>query len=295
MTLSLKQSYAWCKTLSRRRAGNFYFSFLTLPADRFRDMCALYAFMRICDDLGDDEHLSATIRAANLDAWHASLTRALDGESFDHELFPALAEMVHRTGIPREYLFAVIEGVRTDLQPVGFETFAELTDYCYHVAGAVGLCCIHIWGFHDDRATERAIDCGIAFQLTNILRDLAEDAAMGRLYLPREDLRRFGYSADDIVARCVDDRFLKLMQFEVARAETYYDRAAELLAYLDPPGRPIYAAMLNIYGGLLKGIKRRGYNVYAGRIKLSRLRKLAIALGAMLKYRWWPHRSRDET
>lgn len=286
MTISLTESYAWCKSLSRRRAGNFYFSFLTLPADRFRDMCALYAFMRICDDLGDDDRLSPTERVANLDAWQASLAAALAGEPFDHEVFPALAEMVQRTGIPHEYLFAVIDGVRTDLEPVGFETFEELADYCYHVAGAVGLCCIHIWGFHDERATERAVDCGMAFQLTNILRDLAEDASMERIYLPREDLRQFGYSAEDITAHRIDDRFVKLMQFEVARTETYYGRAAELLNYLDPPGRPIYAAMLNIYGGLLTQIKRRGYDVYSGRVKLSRPRKLWIALQAVLKYGW---------
>ena len=286
MNTSLEESYTYCKSLSRKSAGNFHFSFLTLPADLFRDMCVLYAFMRLSDDLGDDETLPALDRLQQLTNWRKSLQSALAGDRFDHEVFPALAEIVRKYDIPHEYFFAVLDGVQADLEPGGFETFEELTQYCYQVAGAVGLCCIHIWGFHDERALMRAVDCGIAFQLTNILRDLGEDARMGRCYLPREDLKRFDYGEDEIAAGLRDERFFALMQFEVERTRSYYHRAEELFAYLDPPGQPIYSAMLKIYGGLLEKIERSDYDVYSRRIQLPRWRKLMISLESIVRHRW---------
>ena len=287
MTFSLEESYAWCKSLSRRTAGNFYFSFLTLPAEKFRDMCVLYAFMRVSDDLGDDDRVPIPRRVEQLAGWRASLERALSRSRFDHVVFPALVEMIGRNQVPHEYLFTVIDGVDTDLNPNpnGFETFDELSDYCYRVAGAVGLCCIHVWGFHDERALESAVDCGLAFQLTNILRDLGEDADRGRVYLPREDLRRFGYTTEDITGRKRDERLVQLMQFEVERTKTYYSRAEKLFEYLEPPGKPIYAAMLKIYGGLLAEIERRNYDVFSQRVKLPAWRKLLISLHAIVRHR----------
>jgi phytoene synthase len=249
-------------------------------------MCVLYAFMRVSDDLGDDQSCAVEERAAALCTWRESLTAALAGSRFDHRLFPALADVVERCQVPHEYLFAVLDGIEMDLEPAGFETFAELSEYCYRVAGAVGLCCIHIWGFHDDRAIDRAVDCGLAFQLTNILRDIGEDAEMGRIYLPREDLRRFDYSAEDITAQRYDERFIELMRFEAERAGEYFDRAQELHDYLEPPGRPIFQAMLQIYGGLLSAIERRKYDVYSGRVRLPRWRKLLISFDAIVRQRW---------
>ena len=281
----LEQSYAWCKSLTKRTAGNFYSSFLALPRHLFRDMCVLYAFMRVSDDLGDEGDIPNDQRAGLLESWRKSVGRALRGEQFDHSLLPALRDVVERHGVPHEHLFAVIDGIATDLNPQGFETFEELERYCYHVAGAVGLCCIHIWGFHDERAIERAIDCGVAFQITNILRDLAEDMEMGRVYLPREDLRRFDYTAQDIAAHRHDERFVRLMQFEVERARVYFCRGEELSDYLDPAGKPIFRAMLRIYGGLLNEIERRNYDVYSGRVTLPRWRKLLITMGAIVRRR----------
>jgi phytoene synthase len=214
------------------------------------------------------------------------LQRVLAGDSSGHFVFPALADVVRRHGIPPEHLAAVIDGVAMDLEPAGFETFGELADYCYHVAGAVGLCCIHVWGFHGGQAAGRAIDCGTAFQLTNILRDLGEDAAMGRVYLPREDLRRFGYSLDDLRAGRRTDAFRELMRFQVARAREHYARAERLFDDLDPPGRPIFAAMLRIYGGLLEEIERREYDVFSRRLRLPKWRKLWIAGDAIVRHRW---------
>ncbi len=173
-----------------------------------------------------------------------------------------------------------------DLGTVEFETFTELSEYCYHVAGVVGLCCIQIWGYHDDRAREAAIDCGLALQLTNILRDIKEDARMDRVYLPREDLQRFEYSLDDIQAECRDQRFQSLMQFEVNRARDYYTRGSRLFEYLNPVGQPILDAMLRIYRGLLDEIERRDYDIYSSRTRLSASRKIAIAGSAVLRHQW---------
>lgn len=286
MTIALEASFAWCKTLAKRTAGNFYFSFLTLPADQLRDMCVLYAFMRVTDDLGDNEDLSLEERHAALVNWRAELEAALSGGEPNHPLFPALVDLVTRHRIPPKYLVAVIEGVQTDLDPQGFETFADLENYCYHVAGAVGLCCIHVWGFEGKDAIPLAIDCGTAFQLTNILRDLGEDAAMDRVYLPREDLERFDYHPADIAAHCRDERFNELMQFEVARAREYYARAMQLFPQLKSTGKPIYAAMLRIYGGLLDEIERRHYDIYSQRVRLPKWRKLWFSFDSVVRYRW---------
>lgn len=284
MTLSLPESYAYCAALAKRTAGNFYYSFLTLPKDRFRAMCALYAFMRVTDDWGDSAE-SVEVRTRDLAAWRRDLSHALEGQSREHPVLPAVADMVRRYAIPPEHLRAVIDGVEMDLGPVRIETFGQLEKYCYHVAGAVGLACIHLWGFHDTRALAAAVDCGTAFQLTNILRDLREDALMGRVYLPAEDLRQFGCTADDFAKGRMTSNFLQLMQFEVARAREYYARAEALHAYLDPPGRPILETMISIYGGLLDEIERREYDVFTERVRLSGWRKLSMAGRAIVKHK----------
>ena len=314
-------------------------------------MCALYAFMRVCDDIGDDESVPVDERERRLSDWRAMLNVATGGQNEQGEprgvspritfgdqrtevrdqrtevrgqrpvlstqysvrstqsgsedlpivkdalpghqspvtnhqsLFPALTDTLSRHAVPTSYLHDVIDGVAADLRFSGFETFEDLNRYCYQVAGAVGLCCVHIWGFHDEAALPLAVDCGTAFQLTNILRDLGEDAAMGRCYLPREDLRRFDLTEADFAAHVRDDRFRELMRFQVSRAREYYAQAGGLFDCIDRPGKPILAAMLKIYGGLLDEIERRDYDVYSERVSLSRGRKLRIALGAVIKHR----------
>lgn len=280
----LDDSYTWCRALARKTAGNFYYSFLTLPAEQFRSMCALYAFMRVTDDLGDSP-LPASDRAAALAEWRIRLRAALQGEPVDHPGLPALADVVARRQVPPEHLEAVITGVEMDLGSVELQTFEDLERYCYHVAGAVGLACIHVWGFRDERAIPAAIDCGLAFQLTNVLRDLGEDARLCRTYLPKCDLDQFGLTSSDIAHGVRDERFQRLMQFEVDRAKGYYAKALPLLGYIDPAARPVLDAMQRIYGGLLAEIERRRYDVFSRRVQLSRWRKLSIAAGAVA--RWW--------
>lgn len=276
MACSVAESFDYCRALARRTARNFYYSFLTLPRDRLQAMCVLYSFMRVTDDLGDSDQPPAA-RAAALRDWQTGLLAACQSGASEHPVLPALVDVVGRYRIPVRYLLDVIAGVEMDLQPVSFPTFDRLADYCYHVAGAVGLACIHLWGFHDDRAPQAAIDCGMAFQLTNILRDLREDAERGRIYLPAEDLQQFCLTPAELASGDGNERFARLMQFEVSRAREYYARARPLYDYLDPPGKPILETMLRIYGGLLDEIERRRYDVFTRRIELSCGRKLFIA------------------
>jgi phytoene synthase len=284
MTPTLAESYDCCRALARRTGRNFYYSFLTLPRDKFRAMCVLYSFMRVTDDLGDDE-TPGVDRAAALERWRSELLFAHNSGQCRHPVLPAVVEVLRNYQVPLSYLLDVIEGVEMDLHPVSIETFEQLSEYCYHVAGAVGLACIHIWGFHDEKALPAAIDCGTAFQLTNILRDLREDATRGRTYVPAEDLVHFGLSRDDLARGAGDARLEGLMQFEVSRTREYYDKARRLFEYLDPAGRPILETMLRIYGGLLDEIERRHFDVFTRRVELSCGRKLYIAGRAIMKHK----------
>lgn len=277
----LTDSVEFCTRLARRTGKNFYYSFLTLPKALRRDMCVLYAFMRETDDIGDDESQSIEARGERLAEWKRSLERMVGGKSSDHPLMPALADLVARKRIPPEYLFDVIAGVEMDLSPRRFETFDELQEYCYRVAGAVGLCCIHVWGFRDEEAVEPAIDCGTAFQLTNILRDMAEDSERGRVYLPQEDLRRFRYTEEDVAGKVINPPFRELMRFEVRRARQYYKTSELLFEHLSDEGKPILRAMRRIYGGILDRIESADYDVYSRRISLPRVRKWGIVLRSM--------------
>jgi 15-cis-phytoene synthase len=283
MIPSLAHSYAYCERLARREAGNFYNGFRVLPRRQRLAMCALYAFMRIADDLSDEPGTIADKRR-QLGDWRRGLDQALDGR-YGHLVHEALQHTVNTYRIPRQYLHDVLDGVEMDLEPVTYATFADLRLYCYRVASAVGLACIHIWGFADERAKLFAEDAGIAFQLTNILRDLGEDAARGRVYLPREDLERFGYDASGLSSGRRDDRFRALMRFEVERARGFYDAAWPIVSLLRPAGRAVFLVMARTYRALLDAIEERDYDVFSSRARVSSWRKLVFALRA-LPVRW---------
>jgi phytoene synthase len=286
----LAQSYAYCRRLSRRAHSSFYASFWLLPPTKRCAMHALYAFMRYTDDLGDSG-LPVPQRRAALHRWRRLLDDALAGrfdarepdlaavatDALGRPLLPALADSVRRFSIPREHLHAVIDGQEMDLEAVRYETFAQLSGYCEKVASAVGLACIHVWGVRGDAALEPARKCGIAFQLTNILRDLREDSQRGRVYLPAEDLRQCGYSADELARGVVNDRFRALVALEVARAEQLYRDAAELCPALDRDGRRIFGMMHHTYRQLLETIAGRVDELLRCRVRLSRWQKLRIA------------------
>jgi phytoene synthase len=278
---AVRRSYGYCERLARREAANFYPAFLLLPAPQRRAMCALYAFMRVTDDQADDPGPAAE----RLAAWRGATREAIAGR-FSHPLHPAFHDTVQRYQIPVAYLEAVLDGVGMDLHPVRFATFAELYPYCYRVASAVGLACIYIWGFTAAEARDYAEKAGIAFQLTNILRDLAEDAARGRVYLPREDLHRFGYGEEQLRRGEINDSFRALMRFEVGRARDYYDASWPLLALLRPAGRAVFQVMWRTYRGLLEAIERRDYDVFSSRVRLSTWRKLLLVLRAVPVRLW---------
>jgi len=277
----LKQSYALCQRLARKSASNFYFSFLLLPREKRRAMCALYAYLRHADDLGDNEPGNNTAQRAALGQLRQELNQALDGSARD-PILHALADTTARYNIPHEYLTAVLDGVEMDLTGRRYETFADLEEYCYRVASVVGLSCIHIWGFHGGEALEPARQCGVAFQLTNILRDLKEDTAHGRIYLPLEDLRRFGCSIKDLGLGVANGRLLSLIEFETARAQQFFHAAAALGPLLHRDGRRVFRAMMETYGALLRKIHSQPEDVFRRRIRVSGREKLFIAARAIV-------------
>ena len=280
----LALSYRYCREVAKRRARNFYYSFMVLPREKSDGMCAVYAFMRYCDDIADDPSVDGDKRRM-LEKWRASLDRAARGEYEESRILPAFHDTMRRFDIPVEYFHQLIDGAAMDLSVEQYESFDELYEYCYKVASVVGLVCIHIFGFDSPEAKRHAEYCGIAFQLTNILRDVAEDASMGRVYIPDEDLWAFGYSADDLAHEVRNDRFTRLMGFEVARARCYYKAALPLVGMVHDSGRPGLCAMIEIYSGILDKIEKSGYDVFANRISLSAPKKLSIAARTLLMSR----------
>ncbi len=278
MNPAIQQSYEYCRRVARSRAKNFYYSFLLLSAQQRKAMCAIYAFMRYCDDLCDEP---GATRAA-IERWRAGMEDALDGRFDDHPVWPAFHHTVRRFGIPRQYFRDMIDGVASDLDPRRFETFDELYRYCYQVASVAGLTTVHIFGFDTPSALPLAEKCGIAFQLTNILRDIREDAERGRIYLPAEDLRRFNVSEDDLRAGRRDEAFLRLMRFEAARARRYYDESLPLLDLIHRRSRASLEALITIYSRLLERIERTNYDVFARRVRLSAVEKSWIVVRALV-------------
>jgi phytoene synthase len=236
--------------------------------------------LRHTDDLAD-EPASAAWKAEAIESWRLELDSALAGRASQWPGLPALADTVTRHGIPVDLLHEVIEGVSMDIEPRRYATFAELALYCRHVASAVGLCCLHIWGYRSNggKAEGLAEACGIALQLTNIIRDVRDDAASGRIYLPAEDLERFGVAADELrSAGPPGDSLRALLAFEAHRALRYYDHALDLTPLISSKGRPVFLTIVGTYRGLLDEIVTRDYNVLDRRVSL---RKAMIVLRAL--------------
>jgi phytoene synthase len=271
---SLKASYAFCQKIARTRARNFYYSFLLLSREQRDAMCAIYAFMRYCDDISEGEGASRE----GIERWRSDLECALAGHYGENALWPAFYDTVQRYRIPREYFYEMIDGVSSDLQPKQLQTFDELYRYCYQVASVVGLTIIHIFGFESPEALKLAEKCGIAFQLTNILRDVREDRENGRIYLPEEDIRKFG--ADLVIH---DERFVRVMKFEAQRARAYYDESRPLIGLVHSRSRPSLWALIEIYRRLLNRIEGSNFDVLEKRIRVPTWEKLSILATAALK------------
>lgn len=277
--MTVEQSYQYCRTVARTRAKNFYYSFVLLSGDQKNAMCAIYAFMRYCDDLSDEPGASI----AAVEQWKAALTGALEGRYGEHPVWPAFHDAVERFHIPHQYFFGMIDGVASDLTPAPVHTFDDLYRYCYKVASVVGLTTVHIFGYDSPRALELAETCGIAFQLTNILRDVREDAALGRQYLPTEDLARFQVTAEELASGKHTENFHRLMEFEERRARKYYEESAPLIGLVHERSRASLWALISIYSRLLERIRQSGYDVLTHRISLPKWEKGWIVMQALVR------------
>jgi phytoene synthase len=283
--MTVADSYASCERVARTQAKNFYYSFLLLQPRQRQAMCAIYAFMRYCDDLSDDE--SIFDRAAAISRWQQDLDAALGGQIPDHPLWPAFADTVKSFQIPHQYFYEMIEGVSSDLEPRRIKTFDELYDYCYHVASVVGLTIIHIFGFDSPEALKLAEKCGVAFQLTNILRDVREDAEKDRIYLPEEDLVRFGVDPEELHGARRSARLHKLLEFEAARARSFYRASQPLVGMVHRRSRASLRALIGIYARLLTRITASGYDVVARRIRVPTWEKVWILVWSLFVGRAW--------
>jgi len=277
MNTPLAESYRLCGKIARRTGKNFYYSFLVMPAEKRAAMCAIYAFMRRSDDIADST-ANPDVAAEGLRQWRATVDAALRGETTGEPTLPALADTVKRYRIEPRYFHELLDGTEMDQHVTQYRTFDELYRYCYHVASVVGLVVLPVFGYKDKAALVPAEACGIAFQLTNILRDVKEDAGLGRVYLPAEDLKRFGVEEADIMNSRTTPQFLELMKFEADRAREYYRKARPLLDMIEPDSRGTLAVMMAIYGGILDKIVAKNYAVFDEKIRLSTAEKLWIML-----------------
>jgi phytoene synthase len=293
----LVMAYSVCKGITRTAAKNFYYAFLVLPKRKRDALCAVYAFMRRCDDITDDPNLSLPERRQKLDTWLDDLHRAQQGHPTDDAILLALTDAQRRYAIPAGLLDELAHGTAMDVEEaeiaaensstpgltVQYKTFDDLRLYCYRVASVVGLACIHVFGYRDPAAEDLAERCGLAFQLTNIIRDVKEDASMGRVYLPEEDLSKFNLSASELLASPDATRFRPLLAFEADRAREFYRAGDELINYISEDSQPALWVLITIYRDLLETIALKQYDVFTSKVALSSWEKLRVLLKGFFK------------
>src|SRR5450631_1919462 len=283
-------AYSFCKGITRTAAKNFYYAFLVLPRRKREALCAVYAFMRRCDDIADDPTLSLPDRRQKLDTWLSALHRAQRGEPTDDAILLALTDAQRRFSIPAGLLDELALGTSMDVEEeeasaqttsapgltIQYKTFEDLRLYCYRVASVVGLVCIKIFGYRDPAAEPLAERCGLAFQLTNIIRDVKEDAAMGRVYIPGEDLAKFGLLAIDLRSSGDTARFRPLLEMEAERARKFYLAAEDLMPLIDEDSQPALWTLVAVYRALLEKIAAAKYDVFGAKIRLTTFEKLTM-------------------
>jgi phytoene synthase len=305
VTVSVEEAYAVCRQIARREAKNFYYAFVALPKAKRDAICAVYAFMRHADDLSDDETRSREQRRTDLDAWLEAWHQSAQGANTEDAVFIALRDAQTRFHITTDLLDQLVQGTAMDLhssheQPSvphsnavhqlnldTYETFEDLYRYCYYVASVVGLVCIRIFEYRDPRAEKLAEETGIAFQLTNILRDVREDAERNRIYLPLEDLERFGVSINEL-QQLKNGHHLtlnqrELLEFEANRAEHYYKSGEALLPFIAADARPALWVLITIYHRLLQRIEQKNFDVFSERVSIPTIAKLTILVCGLLR------------
>ena len=290
----LAMAYSVCRSITRQAAKNFDYAFLVLPRRKREALCAIYAFMRRCDDIADDSTLTLQDRRQKLDAWLDAFHWAQQGNPTDDPILLGLTDAQRRYHIPAGLLDELAHGTAMDVEgshepqdepgfardiptpQVQYKTFEDLRQYCYRVASVVGLVCIHVFGYRDPDAESLAERCGLAFQLTNIIRDVKEDAAQGRIYLPEEDLAKFHLSSAELLTAPDPVRFRPLLAMEADRAREFYHAGDELIPYVSEDSRPALWVLVNIYRSLLEKIAARQYDVFTTKVTLSTSEKLRI-------------------
>jgi 15-cis-phytoene synthase len=281
ITNEVGRSYAECQRVARAASSNFYYAFFMLPQPKRDALCALYAFMRLVDDVSDSPWTAAD-KQSGLSRWRASLDAAAAGDVSAHPILPAFADTMERFQIPSRYFHDLISGAEMDLTVGSYATFDRLREYCYRVAGTVGLTCLQVFQFEDPHAPALAEKLGIAFQLTNILRDIPKDFEMGRVYLPDEDLARFGVRREELERGPVTPALRSLLAFEASRAWEFYREGVQLIPRVHQDSRAALWALARIYSRLLSRIEGRGYDVFAGRVRVGAPEKTGILLRARL-------------
>jgi phytoene synthase len=282
-------AYSVCRGITRASAKNFYYAFLVLPRPKRRALCAVYAYMRRCDDIADDESISFEERRQKLSTWVHAVHGAVSGHATEDPVLLALTDAQRRYGIPLQLLDELAKGTAMDVAErpgyidAPYKTFEDLRLYCYRVASVVGLVCIRIFGYKDPAAEALAEQVGLAFQLTNIIRDIKEDTLAGRVYLPVEDLTKFGISVADLTAASDASHYAPLLAMEADRAREYYKAGEELIPLIDEDSQPALWALVTIYRSLLDKIAAQQYDVFHGKVSLTVREKLKILAQGFFK------------
>ncbi|HXN97947.1 MAG TPA: squalene synthase HpnC [Candidatus Acidoferrales bacterium] len=281
---SVATSYAECGRIAKESRSSFYLAFFGLRKEKRNALCALYAFMRLVDNVSDEPG-DLESKRNGLARWRAMLDEAIAGRTGGNPILPALADTIARFEIPSRYFHDLILGAEMDLTVSSYATFDRLSEYCYRVAGTVGLTCLHVFGFRDPKAPDLAERLGLAFQLTNIIRDVRSDFDMGRAYLPAEDLERFGVSEPQLSGP-LTPQTRALLEFEADRAWHFYREGAPLVDRVDADSRATLWALIRTYSSLLARIEERDFDVFSARISLSSAEKIQYLLTAGMSG-WW--------
>ncbi len=285
-------SYQYCRDVSKMHAKTFYFASRFLPPEKRNACYSIYAFCRYIDDLVDknifrslnsEESLQKLAEA--VEEWRRQLKALYKGEYIDHPIMIALKDTISKFGIPENLPNELIDGVNMDITKTRYENFEDLKIYCYKVASVVGLMTTHVFGFRNDEAFGYAVDLGIAMQMTNILRDIKEDSLQGRIYLPAEEMKMFGYTEDELMRQTQNSSFRELMEYQVKRAADYYDVADKGISMLERDSRVAVGLMSRNYRKILNVIKENDFNIFSKRVYVPIHRKLADVPSVVMEFR----------
>jgi len=276
------KGFLLAEAITREHAKTFYFASRFLKKDKRNAAYAVYALCRLSDDAVDNPVSSHSQQT--LEELERKISDAYKGKNIDDPLLSAFRQTIEQYHIPQEYFQDLISGIRLDLEKNRYSNFAQLLDYCYKVAGVVGLIMLRIFGYQDKQAERYAVELGIAMQLTNILRDIKEDFARGRIYLPQDELQHFQVTESDISSARINEKFRQLLKFQIARARKYYQSAKSGIPLIeDKNSRFVVLAMSDIYSGILKDIEKNNYDVFSRRARVSIIDKINAVLKIILK------------